>query len=75
MFKNYISVSFQVGGVDAGNIGCVFVKIKGKFTFDELKKAIVTFAKTKYGYDIEPKDITITGISEISRRLYKRLVK
>ena len=74
MFKNYISVSFQVGG-NAGNTGCVFAKISGKTTFDDLKKKIVTFAKDKYDYTITPDDITITGINEISRRLHKRLIK
>ena len=74
MFKNYISVSFQVGG-NAGNTGCVFAKINGKTTFDDLKKKIVAFAKDKYNYTITPDDVSITGICEISRSLYKRLVK
>ena len=75
MFKNYISVSFQEGGVDAGNIGCVFAAIKGTFTFDELEQKIAKFVNDKYDRAISPKDITITGINEISRRLYKRLTK
>jgi hypothetical protein len=72
MFKNYISVSFQVVG---GNFGCVYTAIRGKFTFDELKQKIAQFANDKYGCNVDLKDITITGISEISRRLYKRLTK
>lgn len=75
MFKNYISVSFQAGGVDAGNIGCVFSAIRGTFTLDELKQKIAKSVNDKYDCAVLPKDITITGISEISRRLYKRLTK
>ena len=75
MFKNYICVSFQVRGVDAGNIGCLFSAIRGTFTFDELHQEITKFINDKYGCIIFPKDITITGINEISRRLYKRLTK
>lgn len=74
MFKNYISVSFQVGE-DASNIGCVFTSIRGPFTFEVLKPVIADFIKKKYNQTVDPKDITITGISEISRSLYKRLVK
>ena len=74
MFKNYISVSFQIGGTTE-NIGCVFARVNGTFTFDDLKEKIVSFIKEKYGETIDKKDITITGVSEISRRLFKRLVK
>lgn len=74
MFKNYISVSFQIGK-DTSNIGCVFARVNGTFTFDDLKKKIVSFTYDKYGETIDQKDITITGINEVSRRLFKRLVK
>ena len=74
MFKNYISVSFQIGGTTE-NIGCVFARVNGTFTIDDLKAKIVSFIKEKYGETIDKKDITITGVSEISRRLFKRLVK
>jgi hypothetical protein len=72
--KNHISVSFQVGD-DVNNTGCVFTSIKGNFTFDGLKQKISTWAKDEYGYDIDPNDIKITGISEISKELNNRLVK
>ena len=74
MFKNYISVSFQIGG-NAWNTGCVFARINGKSTFNDLKKKIVSFAKDKYDYTITPDDVSITGICEISRSLYKRFMK
>ena len=74
MFKNYISASFQIG-TDASNTGCVFTSISGPFTFEELKPKISDFIKKKYDKTVDPKDITITGVSEISRSLFKRLVK
>lgn len=74
MFKNYISVSFQIG-MDASNIGCVFTSISGPFTFEDLKPRISDFIKKKYDKTVDSADITITGVSEISRSLFKRLVK
>ena len=74
MFNNYISVSFQIGGT-VENTGCVLARITGKSSFEELKSKISSWAKDKYGYDINPNDINITGISEISRNVYKHLVR
>ena len=74
MFKNYISVSFQVGE-DASDIGCVLMSIGGPFTFEGLKPMIADFIKKKYDHTVDPKDITITAVSEVSKSLYKRLIK
>lgn len=75
MFKNYISVSVIGANKDIDINGCVFVSITGKFTIDELKQSIVGFIKDRYGKVVSPDEISIGAISEISRRLYKRLIK
>ena len=76
MFKNnYISISFMCINKEMNARGCVFSAISGTFTFDELKQKIADFIKKKSGNAVDQKDITITGVNEISRRLYKRLIK
>jgi hypothetical protein len=75
MFKNYISTSFMCINKEMKTTGCLFSVISGPFTFDGLKQNIADFIKNKSGNAIDPKDITITGVNEISRRLYKRLIK
>lgn len=74
-FKNYISVSVTSANKDININGTMFMTISGEFTMNEMKEHIVDFIKSEYGADVKPDDIAITGISEISKRLFKRLVK
>ena len=74
-FKNYISVSVTSVNKDIDINGTMFMTISGKFTFDVIKKRVVDFIKSEYGKTIKQDDISITSVSEISRRLFKRLVK
>ncbi len=74
-FKNYISVSVTSANKDININGTMFMTISGKFTMDGIKKHIVDFIQSEYGKTIKPDDIAIAGISEISKRLFKRLVK
>lgn len=74
-FKNYISVSVTSANKDININGTMFMTISGEFTMNEMKEHIVDFIKSEYGTDVKPDDIAITGISEISKRLFKRLVK
>ena len=74
-FKNYISVSVTSVNKDIDINGTMFMTISGKFTFDGIKKRVVDFIKSEYGKTIKQDDISITSVSEISRRLFKRLVK
>ena len=74
-FKNYISVSVTSVNKDFDINGTMFMTISGEFTMNEMKEHIVDFIKSEYGADVKPDDIAITGISEISKRLFKRLVK
>jgi len=74
-FKNYISVSVTSANKDIDINGTMFMTISGEFTFDGIKKRVVDFIKSEYGKTIKQDDISITSVSEISRRLFKRLVK
>lgn len=74
-FKNYISVSVTSANKDIDINGTMFMTISGEFTMDGMKERIVDFIKSEYGKTVKPDDIAITGISEISKRLFKRLVK
>ena len=75
MFKNYISISITGKNKDINVDGVLVMSIYGKITFEKIKDNIVEFIKKDKGKDINPDDIAITGISEISKRLFKRLVK
>lgn len=78
MFKNYISVSFLIHKKEQGKTleiyGIQLFEVFGLTSFEKLTDSIIERINSE-GYDINPKDITLTGINEISRRLYKRLTK
>ena len=78
--KNYINVSFYSdrAGFDRNIVirGCWQFTLKGKATFNDIKESLAKGIKEKRSeYAVAPEDLTITGINEISRRLYKRLTK
>ena len=79
LFKNHISVSFQgtIPGEDKVTVinGIMLFEIFGKTSFDLLSKKIAEKISEGKKYQVVRDDINITGISEISRRLYNRLIK
>lgn len=74
MFKNYISVSFQVKDSEVFT-GSILCEIYGKASFEVMCEKIAEKILEEKKYTVFKDDITITGINEISRRLYKRLTK
>lgn len=79
LFKNYISVSFQgtIPLEDKATVvnGIMLFEIFGKTSFNLLSKRIAEKISEDKKYQATSVDVNITGISEISRRLYNRLNK
>ena len=72
--KNYISVSFQAMTINHIALrGMWLLSLDGKSDFQDIKEKILEGMLNKYDYKVNPDDITLTGISEISSRLYNRL--
>ena len=76
MFKNYICVSFKFkDSTQEVYEGIWFLNVKGKTSFEVIREKIAEDIWVKYEMEVKSSDITLTGINEISRRLYNRLKK
>ena len=75
--KNYICVSClcnNAGESKDKNIqGVLMMSINGQTTYEQIMERMAEYIFEKYNVKVDPSDITITGISEVSKRLFKRL--
>lgn len=71
--KNYICVSC-VGENKYKRIqGVAMMCINGKTTYEHIRERMSEHIYEHYNVKIDPSDITLTGISEVSKRLFKKI--
>ena len=77
MFKNYICVSCTCDHAgenkDKTLNGVMAMSISGETTYEHIREKMAEYILEKYNVKVDPSDIALTGISEISKRLFKRL--